>query len=130
MITIGVAFAFLATHFLGGSNRPRLNDDARAAAIFHQDFPETAIKLIIYSNDRRTAFLSLAQNRVGIVQGMGNKFLTRQIIPSEILLAEAIGATELKLGLSDFTLPRTKFSFANETSRNAVRNWLTGGRLQ
>lgn len=130
MIVVGVTIAILATHFMGGSKQPLLNDDEQTKSIFLQDFPETTIGPIIYPNDRRTAFFQLQESRVGIVHGIGNRFLTKQISPSEILSAEAVGATELKLRLRDFTWPKAKFSFVDEASRNNVRSWLMGGRLQ
>lgn len=130
MIVAGVTIAILATHLAGGSNRPQLEGDAQTASIFHRDFPETAIGPIIYPKDRRTAFFLLQEGRVGVVHGIGNRFLTRQISPSDIVSAEAVGATDLKLRFRDFTWPAAEFSFADETGRNTVCNWFAGGRLQ
>ncbi|EJN02427.1 hypothetical protein PMI41_03179 [Phyllobacterium sp. YR531] len=124
MIMIGLPVAILATHFAGGSRRPSLQTDDQTASIFQQDFPEETISRIIYSSDRRTAFLLLTNDRIGIVHGFGNRFLTRDFARDDILSAEPIGQAGLKLTIRDFTWPGSTFSFSDTASRDVALGWL------
>ncbi|QND51441.1 hypothetical protein HB779_05650 [Phyllobacterium sp. 628] len=125
MIVIGISVGVFAVHLAGGSNRPQLQDDAQTISRFLQDYPESRIGNIVYSQDRRTAFFALPGNHVGLVHGVGNKFLTRSVTHSDVMSVEAAGPAMLKLRLHDITWPRPVFSFASETDRNTVIKWLT-----
>lgn len=124
MIMIGLPVAIFATHFAGGSSRPSLQTDEQTISIFHQDFPQEPIEHIIYSADRRIAFFPLEDNRTGVVYGFGNRFLTRELSPSDVISAQLTGPAGLKLVLRDFTWPASTFSFSDTTSRDTVMNWL------
>ncbi|MGO4449992.1 hypothetical protein AB4Y96_13785 [Phyllobacterium sp. TAF24] len=129
MIVVGISVGVFAVHLAGGSKRPALADDQQAQSIFLLDYPESRIGTIIYTQSRRTAFLELPAHRTGIVHGMGNKFLTRNISLDDVHSAEPAGVLDLKLRLHDMTWPRQTFSFANETDRNTVRRWLSAGGI-
>lgn len=124
MIVVGISVGVLAVHLAGGSERPQLPDDDETRSIFHVDFPDSSIGLIVYTQDRRTAFFELPMHRTGIVHGIGNKFLTRCICASDVASAEPAGDLALKVRWHDITWPRQTFSFAGETDLSLVRGWL------
>jgi hypothetical protein len=124
MIVVGISVGVFAVHLAGGSKRPGLKDDAQTTLLFQQDYPETLVGVIVYTLGRRTAFLSLPDNHTGIVHGVGNKFLTRYISKHDILSATTAGAADLKVRLRDITWPHPTFSFADESDRTTVLDWL------
>ncbi|MBA8877616.1 hypothetical protein [Phyllobacterium myrsinacearum] len=124
MIVVGISVGVFAVHLAGGSKRPLLNDDTQTTLLFLQDYPETRIGPIVYTLDRRTAFFPLPDNRTGVVHGVGSKFLTRHLSQHDILSAMATGPADLMLRLHDITWPHPAFSFANETDRITVLDWL------
>lgn len=124
MIVVGVSVGVLAVHMAGGSERPRLIDDDETRSLFLLDFPESRIGPIVYATNRRTAFFELPMHHTGIVHGIGNRFLTRCISAPDIASAETAADLSLKVRWHDITWPRQTFSFASETDRNTVWNWL------
>jgi len=82
-------------------------------ARFHTDYPEIVISEICYTQDRRTAFFPLKKAETGIVQSVGNRFLTRCLSTSDVLALEERGCSELILRMKDFTWPKVRLHFSD-----------------
>ncbi|TIV66005.1 MAG: hypothetical protein E5V86_10005 [Mesorhizobium sp.] len=69
--------------------------------------------------DNHAAFLDLGPQRCGIVQSIGDCFLTRIVTPNDILALAGEG-NAVSLRLKDFTWKGGRFAFANEADARAV----------
>jgi hypothetical protein len=119
MVVVGITAAVLAVHLTGGSVKARLAGPDQARGRFAEDFPDEAVSAVHITSDAGTAFLELAQGRVGIVQVLGDKFLTRIVAPKDIARINGAGST-VSIDLNDFTWGGGIFSFADEAIAGAV----------
>ena len=126
MIVAGIITGVLAVHFLGGGRQAILNNNTDVLTRFHQDYPESRINEICYTQDRRTAFFDLPEQGTGIVHAVGAKFLTRILKPQDILDMQKQGEAGLFVRMDDFTWPAASFTFGDQVSRNQVYSWLEG----
>jgi len=69
--------------------------------------------------DNHAAFLDLGPRRCGIVQSIGDCFLTRIVTPHDILALAREGKA-VSLRLNDFTWKGGRFVFAGEADARAV----------
>ncbi|HWT62658.1 MAG TPA: hypothetical protein VN150_08740 [Ochrobactrum sp.] len=126
MVIVGIGLGVLAIHFLGGgTKRSILAGDEMVRERFHLDYPETEIGEICYSDDRRTAFFPLKGLGTGVVHSVGDRFLTRCLIASDVLALEEKGDAELTLHMKDFTWPKVKLVFSDAIDRKKVKDWLS-----
>lgn len=120
MVVIGITAAVLAVHLTGGSAKARLAGPDQAQNRFAEDFPDEEVLAVRLTSDAETAFLQLRDERMGIVQVFGDKFLTRIATPKDIARIEAPGQTVISIGFSDFTWGGGEFRFADEDAAGAV----------
>lgn len=71
MMIAGIVTGVLAVHFLGGAGQGTLNNDAEVIARFQQDYPESVVGEICYTQNRQTAFCALPDHKAGIVHNLG-----------------------------------------------------------
>ena len=126
MIVAGIITGVLAVHFLGGGRQAVLNNNTDVLTRFHQDYPESRINEICYTQDRRTAFFDLPEQGTGIVHAVGAKFLTRIVKVQDILDMRKQDEAGLFVRMDDFTWPAASFTFGDQASRNQVYSWLEG----
>lgn len=124
MVVIGIAAAVLAVHLTGGSAKARLAGPDQAQNRFAEDFPDEAVLAVRLTSDAETAFLELGDERLGIVQVFGDKFLTRIVTPEDIARIDAPQQAVVSIRLRDFTWGGGEFRFADEDAASAVMRTL------
>jgi len=125
LVVFGIALSVAAVHFTGGTTTATLADADQALARFAEDFPDEKPGTVRLTADHHAAFLELGPQRCGIVQSIGDCFLTRIVTPHDIL-ALAREGNVVSLRLSDFTWKGGSFSFADELAARAVAAALQG----
>lgn len=120
MVVIGITAAVLAVHLTGGSVKAKLARPDEARNRFAEDFPEEAVLAIHLTSDAETAFLELGDERMGIVQVFGDKFLTRIVSYKDIAGIATPGQAVVSIRLRDFTWGGGEFSFDDEDAASAV----------
>lgn len=120
MVVIGITVAVLAVHLTGGSVKARLAGTDQARSRFAEDFPDEEVLAVRLTGDAETAFLELRDERLGIVQVFGDKFLTRIVSHRDIGHIDAPGPAVVSIGLRDFTWGGGEFSFDEEETASAV----------
>lgn len=120
MVAVGVAGVVLLVHLTGGSQRARLDGEVAARARFGVDFPDPGIEAVHLTAASDAAFLALDDGRVGIVQAIGDRFLTRVVAAHDLAGTPRVAGTTLMLRLKDFTWPGGTFTFADEEAAGAV----------
>lgn len=131
MIIAGIITGVLAVHFLGNSEQSVLECADDVIARFHQDYPESRIETIIYTADSRSAFFELPDSHVeslvqiGLVHGIGAKFLTRIFDGTTLLEIRKQEDAGLYLRMDDFGWPAANFKFSDTAMRDTVFDWLS-----
>lgn len=129
LVVGGIGFIVVALHFSGGTRDARLADPAAAIARFAEDFAEETVNGVILAREGRAAFLALSGGRTGIVQAVGDRFLTRIHGPGEDDVAPE-GAAGLKLATHEFAWSGGVYAFATPDDRDAAAALLAGRREQ
>jgi hypothetical protein len=119
LVVVGIALSVAAVHFTGGSITATLANADQARDRFAEDFPDEKPETVRLTADRHSAFLELGPTRSGIVQSIGDCFLTRIVTPHDVLALEVEGSA-VSLRMDDFTWKGGKFAFANEADAKAV----------
>ncbi|WP_296738548.1 hypothetical protein [Mesorhizobium sp.] len=119
LVVVGIALSVAAVHFTGGSITATLAGADQARDRFAEDFPDEKTGTVRLTADRHAAFLELGPARSGIVQSIGDCFLTRIVTPHDILALEVEGSA-VTLRMDDFTWKGGRFAFANEADARAV----------
>lgn len=120
MVVFGITLAVAAVHFTGGSRLARLADAGAALERFAVDFPDLKPAATHLTTDGGTAFLDLGQGRTGVVQVIGDRFLTRIVTPADIDFADLEQGEALALRFRDFTWRGGRFVFADAASARTV----------
>ena len=130
MVVVGVSGVVLIVHLTGGSRRARLDGEAAARARFGVDFPDLGVETVHLTAAADAAFLALGDGRVGIVQAIGDKFLTRVVAARDLAGAPRVTGATLTLRLKDFTWKGGAFTFADEETAGAVGRLLAALRAR
>lgn len=125
LVVVGIALSVAAVHFTGGTTTATLAGKDQALARFAVDFPDEQPGVVRFTVDSRSAFLDLGPGRCGIVQSIGDCFLTRIVTPQDVL-AHASDGKALSLRLNDFTWKGGRFVFADEAAARAIAAALQG----
>lgn len=112
IVVVGIALCVVAVHLTGGSRPATFAAVEDAARRFGEDFPDETIRTIRLTSDKRTAFLELDGNRTGIVQAIGDRFLTR-IVTQQDISAATVERGILSIRFKDFTWSGGRFTFAD-----------------
>lgn len=124
VVAIGIALVIAAVHFTGGTRKAVLADQAEARRRFAEDFPDEQVEEIRLTQAQGSAFLRLGNGRVGIVQGVGGRFLTRIVTPAELMKLSHPDPATVSVRFRDFTWPGGNFRFAGEADALAVMDML------
>ena len=120
LVVFGIALSVAAVHFTGGTTTATLASADQARARFAEDFPDEKLGTVRLTMDRHAAFIELDQQRCGIVQSIGDCFLTRIVSPRDVLALTVENGTALVIRFGDFTWKGGRFVFANESDARAV----------
>jgi len=127
-VVAGIGLIVATVHLTGGSADARLADDAAALTRFAQDFPDEHVEAILCTLDRRTAFLRLEGGRVGIVQAVGGKFLTRIVSAAVMSGAPRAENAQVTVRFRDFTWAGGTFTFDDAEDAQEVKAMFAGLR--
>ncbi|RUU01341.1 hypothetical protein EOD23_21650 [Mesorhizobium sp. USDA-HM6] len=119
LVVFGIALSVAAVHFTGGTTTATLAGVDQALARFADDFPDEEPGAVRLTSDRHAAFLELSAHRCGIVQSIGDCFLTRIVTRRDVLALTREGNV-VTLRLNDFTWKGGKFAFADKADAQAV----------
>jgi len=119
LVVIGIALSVAAVHFTGGTTTATLTDADQALDRFAVDFPDEKPGVVRLTADGHAAFLELGAGRYGIVQSIGDCFLTRIVTPADVLALGRQG-NAVSIRLDDFTWKGGIFSFADEADARTV----------
>lgn len=120
VVVAGIAAVVAAVHLTGGSRRATLADEAAARRRFGEDFPDLGVRAVHLTRERNAAILVLEDGRIGIVQAVGGKFLTRKIAGADLAGAPRASSSAVSVRLRDFTWPGGVFAFAGQEEAKAV----------
>lgn len=120
LVVIGVGMIVAAIHFTGGSRGASLDTPEAARERFAIDFPNLAIGRIHVTLDRRSAFLELADGRIGLVHAVGAKFLTRLYSAVDVASLRRSVPSAMLIRFSDFTFPGGRFEFGSPADADRV----------
>lgn len=124
IVVFGIALSVAAVHFTGGSRQAELAGGDQALRRFAEDFPDETMGKVRLTADGRTAFLDLGNERVGIVHGVGDCFLTRIVTRHDVVTLEAAEANTIALRLADFTWRGGRFVLAASADVDAIASAL------
>lgn len=119
LVVFGIALSVAAVHFTGGTTTATFSGADQALARFAEDFPDEKPAAVRLTTDHRAAFLDLGPSRQGIVQSIGDCFLTRIVTPRDVLTLTMDG-NAVSVRLNDFTWKGGRFAFADEADARAV----------
>jgi hypothetical protein len=126
MVVVGISAVVAAVHLSGGSAMARLTGADQALQRFVADFPDVTARAVVMTEDSGTAFLLLDSGSVGIVRGIGDKFLTRVVTAADV--ADVITRDDriISLRLRDFTWKGGDFRFVDAEAADAITATLSG----
>lgn len=119
IVAIGIAAVVLSVHLTGGSKRAQLDSEEHARARFAEDYPSIAILTVHLTADRSAAVMTLGDGRMGIVQAIGGKFLTRLLAQGDLVGVPRASDCTVSIRLADFTWRWGEFTF--EDRETALR---------
>lgn len=128
LVVGGIAAIIAAIHFSGGTKVARLEDVAAAQARFAVDFPAPVVQVVHLTTSGSDAFLELDDGRVGLVHGVGDRFLTRVLGARDVASCRISGERAILLRLVDFTYGGGRFEFETAASAARIAALLTGDR--
>lgn len=119
MVVLGIAFAVILVRFSGLSHRASLANKSQVREILTIDYPEESIHEIHLQKDGRTALATFESGKVGTINVMGAKFLTRKFSKGDVVSVTRTGNEGITARFNDFTHPREEFigSDKNELDR-------------
>lgn len=124
MVAIGISLIVAAVHFTGGTKKAVLDGEADAKGRFSDDFPDAQVDEVRLTQAKGSAFLKLRNGRVGVVQAIGSRYLTRIITPAELVKVTQPDPETVSLRFRDFTWPGGDFRFAGKAEALAVMDML------
>lgn len=125
IVTIGIAATVIAVHMTGGSKRAALENADEARQAFAADFPDETADTVVLTENGQSAFLPLADGRIGIVQSFGDGFFTRIVSANDVAEIKLREPAIVSIRFKDFTWTGGHFSFAEPRVAQDVASWLT-----
>ena len=120
VVVAGIGLIVAAVHLSGGSTGAVVADANAARECFALDFPDRTVRSVHLTRDRLSAFLALDDGRVGVVQVVGGKFLTRLASAASVVGAPRVRQDQVTIRFRDFTWPGGTFTFESEGEAEAV----------
>ena len=126
LVPAGIAIIVLIVRFWGLSHDANLKDTSHVRQIFLTDFEDINPNVdCIICNDDSAAFLNLDIGKsVGLVEVMGDRYITRVLNDSDIRKFDGDNSPSLKINYNDFTHPSGNYKFANDGNFISVAQWI------
>lgn len=125
LVVGGISLIVLAIHLTGGTRNAALQTAAEAVARFTADFPEEIVSRAVIAGDGLSAFLELTGGRTGIVQSVGDRFLTRIEAPGDVVVEKTAGSG-LRLRTHEFSWAGGIYDFDSAVTRDEIARRLSG----
>ncbi|MFZ1681199.1 MAG: hypothetical protein WAT70_09265 [Rhizobiaceae bacterium] len=122
LVVGGVSGILLAIHLAGGTRDVRLEAPEAAMRRFALDFPEAAPRAVILDAGGDAAFLDTDAG-VGLVQAIGDRYLTRLIAPGQAEMSRP-APDRLALVFAETGLPPAIYAFADTADCERVAGLL------
>jgi hypothetical protein len=119
MVAVGITAIVAAVHLSGYTRLATLADERAAIARFSLDFPDERVLAAVIAASGHSGFLQLERGRVGVVQAIGNRFLTRLVNGSGVTI-EHTAPERLRIRVADFTWPGGEFAFDSAAAAGSV----------
>lgn len=124
LIVGGLGGTLAALHAIGWSQPATLDSPDAARARYALDHPEDTVIDVIVADDRKAALLSLEGGHIGLVHGLGDRFVVRRLGPGS-LSALRVDPAVVTLQLDDIGFPRATLRLAESATRQAHVDRLT-----
>jgi len=109
LVVVGIALVVVIVHYSGISRTSGLDHEKQVLRVFNADYPGHNVVECVISTDRSSAFLLSGGKEIGLVESMGDKFITRLLEVGDIKRVERIGERGVNIRFADFTLSEVKF---------------------
>lgn len=132
LAVIAIAALVLGLLTMRRSDRPHvptLEDSGRAILEFGRVYPALPIRDVVMTEDRRTAFLRLADARTGLIRTSGRHFRSRLIVPGSIRVLQGPDERTLSLQFGEQGAESADYRFATAADAAEVSLWLVGTLL-
>ena len=126
MILLGLAMVAIAMRLLGLSKSASISAISDAIRLLQTDYPQAVVEEAILASDGRAAILKLEDGTTGLVEAMGDRFVTRILSVDDVQAVQRVDDCSLMLRLADFTLPVVPLKFAEPKAALKATIWLTG----
>jgi hypothetical protein len=126
IVTAGIVLVVWAVHRSGGSEQPTIDDAGSAIMEFGRAYPVEPIRDVILTEDRRAAFLRLADGRAGFLQVIGRHYFARLLAQDAVRVEGLEGDRGLKLAFRETTFKGGTYRFASPDLAAEVSLWLVG----
>jgi len=120
MVVVGVSAIVLAVHMTGGSVRANIADAEAARLRFAVDHPDAGVERVVLTADRGTAFLAIEGGMLGLVEAVGDRFLTRMLGAGDILSMVRRDEVTMDITAGDFTWRGGQYRFDAAAEADAV----------
>ena len=129
LVPVGIGLIVLAVRYSGISRCARIEDNNDALRLFSLDYPGNGLlENCIITADNKAAFLAMAGDDgkwgLGLVEVIGDRFITRELGHGDIRDAVLIDACNMKICYRDFTHNVARYGFSNEADLQRVRDWI------
>ncbi len=126
IVTAGIVLVVWVVHRSGGSEQPTIDDTGAAIMEFGRAYPTEPIRDVIFTEDRRAAFLRLADGRAGFLQVIGRHYFARLLARDAVRVEGLDGDRGLKLNFRETTFKGGTYRFASPELAAEVSLWLVG----
>ena len=124
---LGIALIVLIIRYSGLSKTARIKDGQNAIDIFRRDFAgENVADVTTISSDQRAAFIEMDHSgQLGLVEAVGDRFITRLLGSKDIASIQQDGENSLSIRFRDFTHPKGHYQFRSRRELSHLLEQLT-----
>lgn len=125
LVPLGIALIVVVVKMSGLSKSAILNDQYHANSVFLKDFEgEEITSETLLTSNRNAALLQMrAENTLGLVEVIGDRFITRILNVGDVRSISNTQGDNLAVDYNDFTHPKANYSFENSEDRAKATGW-------
>ena len=127
LIVGGLVLIDLLLRFARKPATGQLASEAEAVEQLCREYPEleaSALGRVVLTADRRAAFIPVASGTTGFVCGLGDRFIVRQLHPSDIRELGREGEKAMRIRFNEVALRPMRLEFADMDARDLVLDLL------
>lgn len=123
----GLAILLLMKRRAAKADGTAMDDAGTAIVAFGRAYPSLPIRDVVLTQGRGSAFLRLADGRVGFVQTTGRNVLARLLAPGSASATAGGDERTLIVDFREAPMPGGAFTFASPSDAAEVSLWLVEG---